>query len=396
MKKFSIYKITNKITNKVYIGQSMDAESRWKSHKDHARDNPVQLIHLSIIKHGIDNFEFEEIASCIGQEATDEAEIFIIAQENSFVPNGYNVTRGGGGCSRTYTEEQKQYMKDNWHAWHTPESLRKFSNSMRGRKLSEEHKIKISEANKGKQNCLGLKQSPEHIAKRQATIDAKYGSKVCNAPGCDKTNGYKVGGVRYCHLHARRLILNATLDLLPRKPPPNKGVPMSEETRQKLSVALKGRVAHNKGVPHTEETKAKLSKLLKGKVPPNKGIPMSEEQKLKLSIAHRSRPEELKLLTSQRLSAANKGRISPRKGVEVSEETKAKLRLANLGKPSARKIIFTNEQLNIIMKDLRSADEVAKDFKVNVDVIYRVRNELGLNRAEISKLKNAQKLKNDA
>lgn len=50
----------------------------------------------------------------------------------------------------------------------------------------------------------------------------------------------------------------------------------------------------NKDVPMREESKLKLSKALKGRVAPNKGIPMSDEQKLKCSLAKIGKPSNAK------------------------------------------------------------------------------------------------------
>lgn len=67
----------------------------------------------------------------------------------------------------------------------------------------------------------------------------------------------------------------------------NLGRVVSEETKEKLSNALKGRKAWNKGVPLSKKTKSKLSQALKGRKSPNKGKNFSEEHKRKLSESHK-------------------------------------------------------------------------------------------------------------
>lgn len=57
------------------------------------------------------------------------------------------------------------------------------------------------------------------------------------------------------------------------------GYEVSIESKLKMSIASKGK----KKKPFTDEHKQKLSEAKKGKIPPNKGVPMSIEQKLKLS-----------------------------------------------------------------------------------------------------------------
>lgn len=54
-----IYKITNKINNKSYIGQSKDICVRWKQHIKHSKDCfYTNAIYLAIRKYGLENFDF--------------------------------------------------------------------------------------------------------------------------------------------------------------------------------------------------------------------------------------------------------------------------------------------------------------------------------------------------
>ena len=55
-----IYKITNTINSKVYIGQSHNILYRWYSYKNSSKCHNEHL-KRSIIKYGIDNFTFEII-----------------------------------------------------------------------------------------------------------------------------------------------------------------------------------------------------------------------------------------------------------------------------------------------------------------------------------------------
>lgn len=129
--------------------------------------------------------------------------------------------------------------------------------------------------------------------------------------------------------------------------PPNKGIPMSEEQKNKISESKKGKQTW-KGKHHTEETKRKLREVNKGQIPPNKGIPMSEEQKIKLSESMKGRTpwnkgvktgiqawnkgktwsEEAK----KKMSDSHKGKPAVNKGKPMSDEQKKKLREASSGK----------------------------------------------------------------
>ena len=69
--------------------------------------------------------------------------------------------------------------------------------------------------------------------------------------------------------------------------PWNKGIKCSDETREKIGKANKGKPAWNKNIKCPEETKRKISLANKGNIPWNKGIPASDELKKKYSEAHK-------------------------------------------------------------------------------------------------------------
>ena len=89
-----IYKVTNKINGKVYIGQSVDIGRRWREHMT-AKDEIY--FHKAIQKYGVENFEWEVIERCKKKDL-DEREIYWIEYYDSF-NKGYNCTKGGDGNS---------------------------------------------------------------------------------------------------------------------------------------------------------------------------------------------------------------------------------------------------------------------------------------------------------
>lgn len=94
----TIYKITNIINNKSYIGQtSKNIFDRWKTHiYDSKRDKcKHRLLYSDINKYGENNFQIIEIEKCSDKEAFDR-EIYWINYYNTFY-NGYNNTYGGSG-----------------------------------------------------------------------------------------------------------------------------------------------------------------------------------------------------------------------------------------------------------------------------------------------------------
>lgn len=94
-----IYKITNKVNGKVYIGQSIDIKKRWASHKKDAfwagnvgKEYPL---YRAIRKYGLENFEFEIIEECT-TEKLNEKEMYYITVYKSNIKNfGYNQNDGG-------------------------------------------------------------------------------------------------------------------------------------------------------------------------------------------------------------------------------------------------------------------------------------------------------------
>ena len=153
---YCIYKITNSINSKVYIGQTNNFNKRWKSHQSRAKNKPRQAIETAMKKYGIDNFQCVLIDTCETQEEVNSLEKEYVAEYNSIAPNGYNIEAGG-----TYAPQSKA-------------SLEKISEALKGRPsrnkgvpCSEEQKIKTSKTMTGK------KYSPERIKKSSDALKGK-------------------------------------------------------------------------------------------------------------------------------------------------------------------------------------------------------------------------------
>lgn len=106
-----IYKYTNKINGKVYIGQSKILRSRRNQHLSSAF-NPNSneydsLLHRAMRKYEYENFDYEILENCLVSEL-DEKEIYWIEQYNSY-GEGYNLTRGGN--SATYKKIDDEMLK---------------------------------------------------------------------------------------------------------------------------------------------------------------------------------------------------------------------------------------------------------------------------------------------
>lgn len=87
-----IYKITNKLNQKCYVGQSVNIEQRWAKHRT---DSHNLELRNDIQKLGIQNFTFEVLEECKINEL-DQREKYWIQYFNSY-EEGYNLTLGGSG-----------------------------------------------------------------------------------------------------------------------------------------------------------------------------------------------------------------------------------------------------------------------------------------------------------
>lgn len=89
-----LYRITNKVNGKKYIGITNNYKKRWNNHKNGSSKNMV--IGRAIEKYGVDNFIFEIVYKGLSLEEANQLEIETINNEGTLVPNGYNVSKGGG------------------------------------------------------------------------------------------------------------------------------------------------------------------------------------------------------------------------------------------------------------------------------------------------------------
>lgn len=103
-----IYKITNKVNGKSYIGQTRyTLEFRWRQHL-HKKDNTY--FHNAIRKYGAENFSLEVLEEC-PYFNLNEREIFYIAKYDSF-NSGYNLTIGGDGNKRLLLDNSYDEIKE--------------------------------------------------------------------------------------------------------------------------------------------------------------------------------------------------------------------------------------------------------------------------------------------
>lgn len=101
-----IYKITNNINNKAYIGQSINIEERWKKHKWHTKKQSHYPLYRAFSNYGLENFTFEILEQCHADQLNDR-EIYWIDHYNTYY-NGYNLTLGGDGAPGAMVKLSKE------------------------------------------------------------------------------------------------------------------------------------------------------------------------------------------------------------------------------------------------------------------------------------------------
>ena len=101
-----IYKITNKINQKSYIGlTSKSVEERWKEHIASINKLKDQRpLYSALAKYGVDSFSIETIEE-VDNDFLGERETYWISYYDSY-KNGYNATLGGDG---KWTHSIEQY-----------------------------------------------------------------------------------------------------------------------------------------------------------------------------------------------------------------------------------------------------------------------------------------------
>ena len=150
---YALYRITNLVNGKEYIGATKDIARRTKEHK--GGNTGSKLVKYAITKYGIENFEF--VTLCIGtKEYISDLEELVIDKFNTLVPHGYNKMKGGfptepviiknnpGRTGKTNSDKQKAAVslamkgkKKDYDVW------------SKGKSLPQSTKDKISAANKG-------------------------------------------------------------------------------------------------------------------------------------------------------------------------------------------------------------------------------------------------------
>lgn len=128
---YSVYKHTNLINGKVYVGITRrNPKDRWGKNGYNYKTSGNIHFSSAIEKYGWDNFSHEILLSGLSKKEAEDKEVELIALYQATNPNvGYNIQNGG-----------------NTHGRMTDEIKEKIAAAHRGKKHSEEAKMKMREA----------------------------------------------------------------------------------------------------------------------------------------------------------------------------------------------------------------------------------------------------------
>jgi group I intron endonuclease len=206
-----IYAIQNRITSKMYVGQSANMKKRKAGHFKMLRGGYHHCLALqrSFAKHGEDAFELVALEFCDPEKLTEREQFWM---DQNRVIGLYNMAPAAGsplGIKRS------------------PETLKKMSEARKGSKASEETKLKMREA----QNT-----------ERMLTVKRRNGNnsiaRITSPENRLKILAANIGSIRSAESRAR--ISNSL-----------KGKLFSEERKARLSVVQTGKT-------HSAATKEKM------------------------------------------------------------------------------------------------------------------------------------------
>lgn len=157
-----IYKATNKVNGFCYIGQTKHSlTQRMRGHLNNSlkTKDTLTAFRNAINKYGWDNFEWEVIDVAYSLEELNEKEIYCVDKFCSMANDcGYNVAIAGGSCNTLAGKTEDELLairkrmsesrkgRKSWNKGltkETNESVRKISESNKGKKITEEQKEKM-------------------------------------------------------------------------------------------------------------------------------------------------------------------------------------------------------------------------------------------------------------
>jgi len=183
---FSIYLITNQVTDKRYVGYTDNIERRWASHRHYGTlgKGSCKRLYASMKKHGLENFKFEILEEGIRtRELARTREKQLIESMGTHV-KGYNATPGGTGGDMSDVPGWREAVARSRES-RSPESYA--TCGMRGKTHTKETRKKQSEARKKYWKSL----SEEELVARGRKLKGKRNGMFGKSPKNSKKIEFK-------------------------------------------------------------------------------------------------------------------------------------------------------------------------------------------------------------
>lgn len=180
-----IYKIVNTENGKIYIGQSTNVKHRKNCHKYDLKNNRHKNAYLQ--KDYNENpkaFNFEILCICKKKELNDLEIFYIKKYKTTNSSFGYNIDKGGNGAGRMSEETKKKISE-----------AKKGNTVMVGRKLSDEWKKHLSEAQPHKKKVLCIETNIVYESFAEAS--RKTGLNRTKIVSCCTGNRKSTGGYHF-------------------------------------------------------------------------------------------------------------------------------------------------------------------------------------------------------
>ena len=174
-----IYKITNLVNSKVYIGASRRIEARWWEHR-----NGYTSIADDLKIFGLENFKFEVLLECPENMLTQWERDMICLYDADSPEGGYNSP-----MDRPYNLETSKTLKGRKLS---SETRRKLSEVKKGHTVSDETKRKISETLKGHTTSEETKHKMSEALKGKPAWNKGLKMKDLNELKIHSNNGLKI------------------------------------------------------------------------------------------------------------------------------------------------------------------------------------------------------------
>ena len=203
-----VYKITNIITKKCYIGETIKSNPilRWNEHKQKIEKGiGCPALQDAVKKYGIENFRFDVLIICFDEDRY-KFEMEYIKKYNSIAPNGYNLTKGGEGGGF----HGKKHSKETIEKIVATSKQKYIDNPELRKQISERQKIVMNNPEIREKIKNGLKNSEKmKIAKQNKMLGnykcRKHTEETKNKIKESAINQYKINGKKNTENH--RLIM---------------------------------------------------------------------------------------------------------------------------------------------------------------------------------------------